>query len=366
MSLKQLVEVSNKYGRDPEVVLAGGGNTSWKDERFLYIKASGTTLATITEEGFVRMDRAKLAAMWEKRYPEDNDRREAEVLADLMAARANDPKRPSVETMLHDLFPHSYVVHTHPALVNGLTCSVEGKAAAERLFGSEVVWVPATMPGYVLARDVREQMNAYKERTGKPANLLLLENHGIFVAGDTVEEIGRLMDLVMDKLKAAIKQQPDFSPVAAPDSTEEIADQFRQSIGVDADCVIYLNNFAVNEMVRDAQSFAAVGYAFTPDHMVYYKHTPLFVKKDERVGNAIAAFEQKYGFMPKAAAVQGIGVFCLGRNEKEAETVRMLFLDAVKIAIYAQSFGGGQFMPDWLVDFIANWEVESYRKKQAE
>ena len=63
MGLSQLVKISNKYGSNPEFVLAGGGNTSFKDEKFLYIKGSGTTLATITEEGFVKMNRQKLSEM---------------------------------------------------------------------------------------------------------------------------------------------------------------------------------------------------------------------------------------------------------------------------------------------------------------
>ena len=33
---------------------------------------------------------------------------------------------PSVETLLHAIFPQKYVLHLHPALVNGLTCSRVG------------------------------------------------------------------------------------------------------------------------------------------------------------------------------------------------------------------------------------------------
>ena len=61
MSTEILVEYSNRYGKNPLFVLAGGGNTSYKTEDTLYVKGSGTSLATITEEGFVKMDRAKLA-----------------------------------------------------------------------------------------------------------------------------------------------------------------------------------------------------------------------------------------------------------------------------------------------------------------
>ena len=59
MSTEILVEFSNRYGKNPAYVLAGGGNTSYKTEDTLWVKGSGTSLAAITEEGFVKMDRAR-------------------------------------------------------------------------------------------------------------------------------------------------------------------------------------------------------------------------------------------------------------------------------------------------------------------
>ena len=79
-AIKALIEMSHRYGADPEFVLAGGGNTSYKTDDILYIKGSGTALATINENGFVRMDRKKLSSMLEKKYSENEAEREAEVL----------------------------------------------------------------------------------------------------------------------------------------------------------------------------------------------------------------------------------------------------------------------------------------------
>lgn len=60
MDLSTLVKMSNTYGSNPAYVLAGGGNTSVKDDTTLYVKGSGTQLATIKAEEFVKMDRARL------------------------------------------------------------------------------------------------------------------------------------------------------------------------------------------------------------------------------------------------------------------------------------------------------------------
>ena len=139
MSLQKLAEMSNKYGKNPEYVLAGGGNTSYKDENYLYVKGSGTSLATIKPEEFVMMERKGLAEMMTKTYPEEDALRESMALEDLMASRhiTHMNRRPSVETSLHDLFPYSYVLHLHPSMINGMTCGKEGAKYCEKLFAGK-------------------------------------------------------------------------------------------------------------------------------------------------------------------------------------------------------------------------------------
>ncbi len=182
MSIQQLSEMSNRYGSDPNFVLVGGGNTSYKADGILYVKGSGALLATIKPEQFVRLDRAKLAAVWQKEYPADFDAREAAALLDLMNARApGETGRPSVETLLHDIINYSFVCHLHPGIVNAVTCGVSGAEAAKRLF-PDAVWVPAIMPGYVLAAELKKLLDARKD-----ADIIFIQNHGVFVAGNSVE-----------------------------------------------------------------------------------------------------------------------------------------------------------------------------------
>ena len=86
MDLSILVKMSNTYGSNPAYVLAGGGNTSVKDDTTLYVKGSGTQLATIKAEEFVEMSRARLNEIMKTDYPEDDVKRESLYLADVMAA----------------------------------------------------------------------------------------------------------------------------------------------------------------------------------------------------------------------------------------------------------------------------------------
>jgi len=77
MSLETLISISKTYGSNPEFVIAGGGNTSWKNDEYMFVKGSGTELATIEEEGFVKVNLQKLDTIWSRTYSEDSDLRKA-------------------------------------------------------------------------------------------------------------------------------------------------------------------------------------------------------------------------------------------------------------------------------------------------
>ena len=118
--LQQLIEISQFYGHDNRFVIAGGGNTSYKNSEKIWVKASGFSLATITEEGFAILDRKKLNLLSEKVYSNNPEEREEQVKNDLAAATLTKGKRPSVETSMHNVIEYPFVVHLHPTALNAL------------------------------------------------------------------------------------------------------------------------------------------------------------------------------------------------------------------------------------------------------
>ncbi len=42
--IRELIEISRFYGSNKDYVIAGGGNTSFKDDKSIWIKASGQPL----------------------------------------------------------------------------------------------------------------------------------------------------------------------------------------------------------------------------------------------------------------------------------------------------------------------------------
>ena len=373
MFMQQLVEMSQKYGKDPAFVLAGGGNTSVKTEELLFVKGSGSSLATIREEQFVKLCRKALNEVMTKTYSADEAQREAEVLSDMMDARCKgeENKRPSVECLLHNLFPQKFVLHVHPAAVNGITCCAEGAKVVSELF-PEAVWTDACKPGYILADLCKKVMEEYKAKNSKDVSVLFLENHGIFFAADTVEAVDALVKNVMDTINEKLVRTPDLSECEFDvDKAAAIAPAVRMLFSNEGKSVVKFSaNKELCAFLQDEKSFVPLAKSFTPDHIVYCKKAPLWVPYRESAEETVELlktlhkeYAEKNGILPKVVAVEKLGIFVCGSSYKDADTATEVFMDGVKIAVYAESFGGARPLNDELSLFIQNWEVESYRSK---
>ena len=363
-SMDALVALSRRYGGDPAWLLAGGGNTSYKDGSTLLIKASGKALATIGSDGFCAMDRTRLAAMWSREYPADSDARETAVLADLMEARhPGQTGRPSVETLMHDLFPQAYVVHTHPGLVNGLTCGRDGEARFQELFRDEGVWVPCVDPGLVLARAVRTAVENFRRRTGRLPDLMFMQNHGLLVAADTPEGIDEISGRVFSRLQAELGRKPDRSPGAVPVAAlAEATSRIAANLPADS----YIAHRADADILRFAasrQAFEPLSSSFSPDHIVYSGHEFLYAEGPGAIDAAWKSYRERNGAEPRVVVVAGVGAYTFASSPGAAETAMAFLKDACDVAVYAESFGGALHMAKERIDFIRTWEVERYRAR---
>lgn len=180
--VQQLIEISRHYGVDSRFVIAGGGNTSYKNAEKLWVKASGSSLATITEDGFAVLDREKLKVLSERTYSSDSAEREEQVKNDLAAACISKGRRPSVETSMHNAIDYAFVIHLHPTAVNGLMCANNVESDLRRLFGEKALYIPYTDPGYVLFKFVEDSIKAYRKANGAEPQVIWLQNHGIFAS----------------------------------------------------------------------------------------------------------------------------------------------------------------------------------------
>ena len=121
-ALDGLAYRSNLLGADRALANQGGGNTSAKqsvpdhlgrDTRVLWVKGSGTDLATIDAAGFPGLRLDELLPLRARDAMDDASM----VVYLLRTAIRPDQLRPSIETLLHAFIPADHVDHTHPDAV---------------------------------------------------------------------------------------------------------------------------------------------------------------------------------------------------------------------------------------------------------
>ncbi|MGZ6260678.1 MAG: SDR family NAD(P)-dependent oxidoreductase [Candidatus Limnocylindrales bacterium] len=384
----ELIELSHRFGNDPDFARGGGGNSSVKADGVLYIKPSGTALASLTRGSLIAVEMEPLLELLDAPPGRPAAGGTDEVLEVALAARIGvlDARRPSVEILFHALLPERFVLHTHPTTVNALTCASRGPEIAERLFGATVLWVPYTTPGLPLARAIRKARQDHQQRTQTPApSTILLQNHGLLVAGDSTAEIEAASASVVEAIRAHLASLP---PISWADVQRLEADQARQTLRVvvptlrallatgDRLKVVTFDDspLAVSLAGSSLGRSLAVGGPLTPDQIVYAGASPLLVTSPEGAGpdelvesltSALGARRAADAAAPVVAIVAGLGIFAAGDTFAEADTARRVYLDAISVSVEAHRLGGVRPLEDADRQFIERWEAEAYRRRVA-
>ena len=161
---------SARLGADPMIVQGGGGNASLKVGDVLWVKASGTWLAQAQREPVfvpVRLSGVRTAVA-----AADPDPVQPHVLP-LPAGMP--PLRPSIETTLHALLPHTVVAHVHSIHALAAAVRIDGEQIVrERLDGLDWAWLPYARPGLALTQAVADLGPDFPD-------VLVLGSHGLVV-----------------------------------------------------------------------------------------------------------------------------------------------------------------------------------------
>ncbi len=378
--LELRVYSSRLLGRDPSLVLHGGGNTSVKiternavgeEEEILYIKGSGWDLETIEAEGFasVRLQpMIQLAALDTLTDPQMVNELKTQL------TRANAPA-PSVETILHAALPFRYVDHTHADAVVTITNTADGLRRIEEIYGDQVVVIPYVMPGFDLARDVAR---LFAEQAGPQTIGMVLMNHGVFSFADSAKEsYERMIDLVdmAERYLAAHNAWELELPVenkADKINRLEIA-KLRQNVSGQAGrpMILHVTNSARGQdfvQRNDVGSISQRG-PVTPDHMIRTKAVPMLGRDVEDYAQAYkqyftthepAAKERKtiLDRAPRVILDQDLGLCCLGKSAKDAAIVHDIYEHTMKCILRAEKLGGWKALPPEDLFDMEYWDLE--------
>jgi len=373
--IKELIEISRFYGKNKDYVIAGGGNTSFKDDSTIWIKASGRSLACLDEGSLVALSREKLHLISEKTYSEDPVLREEQVKNDLYASiEGSDLSlRPSVETSLHELIRYKFIVHLHPTLVNGILCSRNAKKMVQKLFGERTLFVPYTDPGYILFKKLGEEIKTFRNNFSSDPHLIMLENHGSFVGADSTEEVKNIYDQVISAITNEIGTLPETTDLQYNPLLNKVLPALRMLLSDDGPKVIRCRHNTLTERYYKSQAdFHKISLPLTPDIIVYCKSRYLYIEQSssserilQSVKQQLPVFRNEYGYLPSVIVVKNAGIIAVGSSAESAETILDVYEDLVKVSYYSSLFGGTKSLTPEQSAFIDKWEVENYRRKMA-
>jgi rhamnulose-1-phosphate aldolase/alcohol dehydrogenase len=406
--LDELVLRSNLLGADRALANVGGGNTSAKgivvdhagrETRVLWVKGSGTDLATITTDGFAALRLDEILPLRGRAEMDDA------AMVDYLRRCALEPDqpRPSIETLLHGFVAAQHVDHTHPDAIIALTSSPNGRPLAADTFGAEAVWLDYQRPGFDMSRRIVELLEA--EPT---ARAVLLEKHGLVTWGETGEECYRRTIEFVTRAAEAIDHAakgtfglggPAMPPVSDSEAEELLAaalPALRGALLEDASSVVL-------EVDRSAEAVAFASAARTPevsqigapcpDHLINTKHKPLVVDFDPARYDASALREafrrgvEQYAdwyreyyernvtdesrpFLrdpagPRVVIVPGLGIVTSGADAQRARVARDLYHRAIAVEDAADALGGFSSLSEAEAFAIEYWPLERYKLAQA-
>jgi len=394
------VYTTRLLGRNKELVLHGGGNTSVKTQvkdvdgkkyNVLCVKGSGWDMADIEPAGLPSVKLEPLLSLRKKKYLSDEDMVSYQKRNLINIKSPN----PSVETFLHAFLPFKYVDHTHADAVMNITNRPGGLGFCKKIFGKKASIVPYVMPGFMLAKKINE---VYSNNPN--IECLILMNHGIFTFSNDCKESYDLMIKYVSKAERAIKklkskkikQIKKFNTRFNP---HEIAPIIRGLLSENKD-EKFVINYRLNKHLKyfingkNVRSYSSKGTA-TPDHVIRVKPFPLiitpknnssieeFKKKAEK---CFESYRKKYinyfkinskkvkgkkvmlDTSPRVVLVQNVGMFSVGRDLNSARIAGDLTETNAKVISSVEETSAYKFIPEKDLFDVEYWSLEQAKIKR--
>lgn len=380
------VYTSRLLGRNPSLVLHGGGNTSVKivednilgeSMDVLYVKGSGWDLDSIDAQGFAPVNLQHLIALSKLDKLSD-----PQMVNELKThSLKSDAPTPSVEAILHAVLPYKYVDHTHADAIVTITNTEDGPTRIREIFGDTVVILPYVMPGFDLARVCARQ---FASEAGPATIGMVLLNHGIFSFGDTARESYERMIELVNRAEnylernnawtiARIVQEPPVRTLRIELAT--LRGHLSEAAGGPLLLATNSNDnalaFASHPKVR---SISQQGPA-TPDHVIRTKRFPMLGRDVERYVEAYKAYFAE--FSPQAGEPKAMldptprvildpdwGMCTVGRTAKDTAIVADIYHHTMDVILRAEAMGGYRALSARELFDMEYWDLEQAKLRK--
>jgi rhamnose utilization protein RhaD (predicted bifunctional aldolase and dehydrogenase)/NAD(P)-dependent dehydrogenase (short-subunit alcohol dehydrogenase family) len=383
--LAQRVYTSRLLGRNPALVLHGGGNTSVKVTEhnllgepleLLYVKGSGWDLATIEAAGFAPVWMDHLLKLAELKTLSDSD------MARELRVATIDPQAPapSVEAILHALLPYKFVDHTHADALVTIMNTPSGRERIEELYGDAVVIIPYVMPGFLLAKRCFEIFP--KEAHAGTIGMVLM-HHGLFTFAETAKESYERMIALVDQAEQYLKRNKAWRLSAGKVKTAKtpartalaaLRRDLAKLVGAPVLLAQHTDEAALAFAQRmDIADIATRGPA-TPDHVIRTKRVPLIGRDLETYAKNYRAYFERHANglsltmldpAPRVILDHELGLLTVGKTAGETRIVEDIYRHTMEIIGRAEALESWQALPEKDIFEVEYWDLEQAKLRKA-
>ena len=359
------IYTTHLLGKNPKLVLHGGGNSSVKsigknlykkNVNLIYVKGSGWDMSNLNELGMPGLELNPLLETVKLNKLNDND------MVNLLRSNlinANSPN-PSVETLLHAYLPFKFVDHTHSNAFLSILNQPNSQALIKKIFGNKVGIVPYIMPGFSLAKECLKIFKKDEKVQG-----LALINHGIFTFGDSAKQsYERMINFVSDvenyisKNKVKLKAHTNKSKINMSDFMLSVRKSF--STYSNHKWILKFHNNNDDQVIASTQNLNNLinKGPVTPDHVIRIKSKILFISKNkfQKIDEEIKKYCQSYKKyylknktfvhnctitdpLPRIIILEGIGILSLGKKLKDQKISYDIFRSMASSVFDAERIG---------------------------
>lgn len=328
-----LVALAAHVGANRLWVQGAGGNVSAKMHDVLWIKGSGKWMSNAYAEPIFAA--VKLSGMRNRLTADESDPAMSELISISPVGL-----RPSIETSMHVLLPHTYVVHVHSVNVIAHSVSTEGFLQIERhLKGLRWACVPYARPGIDLTNAITNVLQ------GTSVDVLILVNHGLVIGGASRSTVEMLLNDVEARLNLPVRTPP---PVDLQAIEELSADTPYCPAPT-----IELHAMAIDVIQRTI----AVGGSLYPDHVVFLGPAVKSLNNQD-IGGFLRARSRKGLDVPAVLLVPDVGV--LLRRDLSAGALAMV--DCLAMVLARIPSAEVRYLTSEQEASLLEWEAEKYRK----
>ena len=330
MSLNNLIKFCSEIGNDELLVQGAGGNVSIKYKGLMKIKASGQRLGDSLKKNI--FSEVNLDSILKKIEVGNFNIDFKNINKKLL--------RPSIETTMHAIIPHKYVIHLHAIEILAVLVRKNAKKEVSSILGRNFHYefFDYYKPGAELAKAI------YLRKMNKNfINWYFLKSHGIVVSSDNLEKLIEDLNLVLKKFELHNKKK--VNGTSNKNNLKQMKNFFIENYNKFEHSKLS-NHFSNSDLFNIFKKT----WKICPDHIVFLGKNPLFINSSDQ--ETINKSNPPFIFCDESVYI------CNNANSNQIDQLICYY----NLLSRQSNFNNIAQLTDLECDVLLDWDQEKYRQ----